>query len=104
MRTMPMSVVINTYQELQEGGRWFDRKTMQFFGTKLPGEAFHTDKGVFFITSETHQNPHTFGIELAFSIRTQLADGNIGTVGEYHSYKTEADAYAALCELVGETS
>jgi hypothetical protein len=71
---------------------WFDTETLVFFRTVLPGVGVKTDHGNYFVTQET--NPS--GV-VGFSVRRQDPDnGNIQTVGEFHSHSCYAAATNAL--------
>jgi hypothetical protein len=94
MKTIPFSHVRQYYANHQPTGYWFDRGSMDFFKTVLPSSAYETTAGVLFVTRET--NPSG---EKRFSVRRQHVSGNIDTVGEFHSYKTSAEARAAVKAL-----
>lgn len=88
-----MNEIIRQYQP-GEYRHWFDRPTLSFFGTVLPGYGVRTEWGNFFITQET-----TPAGDTRFSLRVQSPqNGGISTVGEFHSHKTYADARCALRE------
>lgn len=98
-QTIPMDTVQALYDR-HVGGHWFDRATMVFFGTKLPGYALVADDGHYFITSERNPSGKT-----AFTIRRQnKADFKIKTVGDFHAYDTATQALGALVELLKEKS
>ena len=98
-QTIPMDTVQALYDR-HVGGHWFDRSTMTFFGTKLPGYAYVADDGHYFITSERNPSGKT-----AFTIRHQnKVDFKIKTVGDFHAYETAAQALGALVELLKEKS
>jgi hypothetical protein len=91
MKTIRFTEVREFYARNQPDGHWFDADSMRFFKTKLPEIAYESDAGIHFITSEV--NPS--GVK-AYTVRRQLPDGQINTVGEFHSYKTRAAAAAAI--------
>jgi len=94
MKTIQMSEVKEFYARSNPNGHWFDRDTVRFFKTKLPRVAYEGNAGVLFVTSETDPSGET-----AYSVRRQLPNGDIETVGKFHSYKTSADARAAIKSL-----
>ena len=94
-QTIPMATVKALYDRYV-GGHWFDRSTMTFFGTKLPGYAYVAGDGHYFITSERSPSGKT-----AFTIRHQnKVDFKIETVGDFHAYDTVAQATETLVELL----
>ena len=99
MKTIPFSEVRDFYQRNQSDGHWFDADSMRFFKTKLPGSAYETSAGVLFVTAET--NPSG---EKRYSVRRQLVNGGINTVGDFHSFTTAAAARAEIKRLDRETS
>lgn len=72
-------------------GHWFDADTMRFFKTRLPSVAYQVGDRVLFVTSEKGPN----GIRLC-TIREQLEDGSIRTVGDFQAYYTRLQAFRAL--------
>lgn len=79
-------------KELNEknGGCWFGRGEMRFFGTRI-------ESGIigkrYFISSE--QPPHG---SRSYSIRTFDEKGSVDTFGEFCGYSTKSDALTALHE------
>lgn len=95
MKTIPMREIRDFYQRNRPDGHWFDADTMRFFKTKLPENGYELSTGgVYFVTRET--NPS--GVS-AYTVRRQLHNGDIKTVGEFHKYKTAAAARAAIKEI-----
>jgi hypothetical protein len=94
MKTIPFSTVRRVYAELQPTGHWFDRGAIDFFKTVLPANAYVVNDATLFVTRET--NPSG---EKRFSIRRQVGNGSINTVGEFHSYPTAAAARAEIKRL-----
>jgi len=95
MRPVPFTEVREFYLRNQPDGHWFDADTLRFFKSKLPTVAYELRVGgVYFVTAET--NP--LG-EKRYSVRRQMHDGQIETVGEFHSYPTAAAARAAIKSL-----
>lgn len=95
MKTIPMSEIIDFYKRNNPDGHWFDRGTMRFFKTKLPRNGFDGNAGVLFITRETNPSGVT-----RFSVRRQMYDGRIDTVGEFHSFLTYGDAKDEVVRLM----
>ena len=71
----------------ENGGCWFDKGSMRFFGTKIESGIL---TGRYFITSE--QPPHG---SRGFTVRTFDEKGNIGTEGELCGHATRAQARKA---------
>ena len=91
MKTINFSVITESYKRQQPGGHWFDSKSIRFFQSVLPNEAYDTQAGVLFITSET--NPSDVS---RYTIRRQMNDGSIKTVGDFHRYQSYHDAKDAI--------
>jgi hypothetical protein len=70
------------------GHHWFSPSTLRFFKSKVVSDVMF---GQYFITRETD-----FTDGIAFTIRQALPDGQIETIGEFHVYKTKAEAIRAL--------
>lgn len=87
---------VREFYERQIGGHWFDQSTMRFFKTKLPRVAYATDAGLLFITAETSPSGDT-----RYSVRRQKVSGDIDTVGEFHSFRSRADALVEIKRLHG---
>ena len=94
MKTIPFSHVREFYDRNRPEGHWFDRDTLRFFKSKLPTSAYETDAGVLFVSRETNPSGIT-----AFTVRRQMVDGDIKTVGEFHHFPTAADARAQIKRL-----
>lgn len=92
---------ITTMAELKalnekNGGCWFGRGEMRFFGTRIESEIIGKR---YFITSE--QPPHG---PRKYSVRSFDEAGNVNTFGEFYAYSCKADALEALrAELAGQT-
>lgn len=97
MKNIPMHEVEELYRR-HVGGHWFDIATMKFFETKLPGYAYVTPQGNYFITQERNPEGQT-----AFTIRLQdPVTFKISTVGDVHAHKTALTAMEALGPLLRE--
>lgn len=97
MKKIPMSEVETLYHR-HVGGHWFDIATMKFFESKLPGYAYVTPQGNYFISQERNPEGRT-----AFTIRLQdPVTFKISTVGEFHAHLTVAAALEALAPLLRE--
>jgi hypothetical protein len=94
MKTIQFHYVAFKYAETQPDGHWFDKETLRFFKSRLPKVAYETDAGRFFITSEADPSG-----ERRYTVREQLPNGNIETVGPFHVWKTQAIAKAKLTEV-----
>lgn len=93
MKSIPFSQVRKAYADHNPKGCWFDRGTLDFFQTVLPSNAYETNAGTLFVTSEV--NPSR---EKRFSVRRSI-NGQILTVGEFHSFPTAAAARAEIKRL-----
>lgn len=75
------------------GGCWFGKSEMRFFGTKI-------ESGIigpcYFLTSE--QPPHG---ARKFSVRSFDAEGGIDTIGEFCTYRSRSEAMTALRAHIG---
>lgn len=93
MKTIRFTEVRAAYVNHNPDGHWFDRDSMKFFGTKLPEIAYETNAGTLFVTSEV--NPS--GVK-AYSVRRYI-NGDIRTIGDFHSFRTAAAARAEIKRL-----
>lgn len=73
----------------QNGGTWFDRSNVRFFGTKIESEII---RGKYFITSEQQDDDKP----RRFTVRSFNDEGKINTIGEFHSHQTKRDAIEAI--------
>ena len=73
------------------GGCWFDRASMRFFGTRIESGVI---RGRYFITSE---QPPTG--RRSYSVRKFDDTGDVDTVGEFCEYRSKADAMIAIRAL-----
>lgn len=91
-KTIPFSEVREFYVRNQPFGHWFAPETMRFFRTKLPEIAYELPGGgIYFVTSEVSPAG-----EKRYTVRRQLHNGDIDTVGLFHSHATRAAAVAAI--------
>lgn len=72
----------------ENGGCWFEKSTMRFFGTWIQTGVI---RGCYFITSE--QPPHG---RRAFTVRQFDSEGNVSTVGTLCGHATLQDARDAI--------
>jgi hypothetical protein len=78
---IPMSL-IRGVAEAGDSPYWFTSGATGFFKSKYPDYAYRKGNKAYFITKETNPSGDT-----ASSIREiDLKTGNIGTVGDFHSY------------------
>lgn len=71
---------------------FFDPDTLRFFGGTLPQNGWRTDKGIYFITSETEPE----GVA-RFTVRLlPLEGGRIDTIGQYRGWPNFGQARAAM--------
>ena len=89
--TIPFEKVREFYTRNQPNGHWFSSNTMRLFRTRLPRIAYETNAGVLFVTSEENSSG-----DRRYTIRRQLYNGDIVTVGKFHSFPTRS---AALTEI-----
>ena len=92
--TIPFEEVREFYSRNQPNGYWFSPDKMRFFRTCLPRVAYETNAGVLFITSEEFPSGNR-----RYTIRRQLYNGDIVTVGEFHSFPTRSAALAEIKRL-----
>lgn len=86
MLAIPMYKIKMLHQELKPSSYWFSPDTMRFFKTRLPDFGYLLGDDYYFITTE--QN---FRGERLASIRKMNSQGEIDTIGEFHSLtRTEA--------------
>jgi hypothetical protein len=93
VKTIRFTEVRTAYAQHNPDGHWFDRDSMKFFSTKLPEVAYQTNAGTLFVTSEV--NPS--GVK-AYSVRRYI-NGDIKTIGDFHSFPTAAAARAEIKRL-----
>lgn len=86
---------VRDYYERNNGGNWFDKDTLKFWGCRLPKVAYETNAGLLFVTAEDDFSRTC----KRYSIRRQLVTGKIETVGEFQRYRTRAEAISAIREL-----
>lgn len=86
---------IQELKELQKanGLHFFDKSTMEFFGSKI--ELFDICSE-FFVTSE--KRPHSDDKRRFTLRRFSRLTGAVSTVGEFQGYKTKAAAWKARLE------
>ncbi len=92
MTTISMTTIRSHYRRLKPDGHWFDVETMRFFKTKLSGSGEkRPDGSIWFVSRET--NPCD---ETRWSVRRMDPEGDIHTIGRFHSYEDEAAARDAM--------
>lgn len=74
------------------GHHWFEPTAMRFFRTRILGRL---EGGKYFVTSEK-----LHGYARLYSVRIANEDDSIDTVGEFQSYRTAAQARAAIRRLI----
>lgn len=75
----------------KNGGCWFGRSEMRFFGTRIESGIIG---GKYFVTSE--QPPHG---SRKYSVRSFDEKGDVDTVGEFCAYSDKSEAMSAIREL-----
>ena len=81
------------------GFHFFDASTLRFFASRI-GRTLYG--GRYFITSEqfiSYSDPSYSGDRL-YTVREVQPDGSIETVGEFQQYETNAQARAAIRNLL----
>ena len=91
--TIPFKEVREFYARNQPNGHWFSPNTMRFFRTRLPRIAYETNAGVLFISEESLSG------DRRYTIRRQLYNGDIVTVGEFRGFPTRKAALAEIKRL-----
>lgn len=84
-----------------EGRHWFDRASMRFFRSRLPGAGVEGPGGIFFVSSE--QGPHE-NSPRRYSVRQLKGEGDIKTVGEFCGYWERAEAMREARRLASITT
>ena len=97
-----MSHVVEVHRHLnKETGRavdWYGPGAMRFFGTSLPKWAYTYGLGSYlFVTGE--RDTYGDGPRL-FTIRIQLPDGEVETVGEFQQWDSREDATRFMLSLL----
>lgn len=85
VRTIDELIALNR----ANGGCWFDKAETRFFGSRIESGIL---PGGYFISSEQREVSEP----RRFTIRSFDAEGNIGTVGQFHSHPTKRAALKAL--------
>lgn len=94
MKTIPFTEVREFYRRNQPGGDWFSDGALKFFNTKLPEVAYELScGGIYFITREVGPSGPRY------SVRRQLHNGKIDTIGEFYKHKTRQAARAAIKQI-----
>lgn len=93
--SVSMASVREEYRKKQPEGHWFDRDTMDFFKTILPGSAVKRGSHTYFVTSE--QGP---SMKRKYSVRVMDKDGNINTVGDFNIHHTQKEAEEAMWDAI----
>jgi hypothetical protein len=93
-KQMPQSIAELKALNEKNGGCWFGRGEMRFFGTKIESGIL---RGHYFISSE--QPPHG---PRAYTVRSFNDEGDVETVGDFCSHHSKADAVEALTEHLKE--
>jgi hypothetical protein len=73
----------------QNGGCWFEKASMRFFGTRIESGIL---RGHYFITSEQQDDDRP----RKFTVRSFDDEGSIETVGEFHAHDSKASAIEAM--------
>lgn len=85
----------------KHSGHWFDADTMRFFRSRVGSKAYESNDGRyrFFVSSEqfeyngSYREGYAYHSEPRFySVRVQLPDGGIETVGEFQGYSSRKRA------------
>lgn len=77
---------------LEADGVFFRPAMMQIFQTRIEAGPFH---GRFFVTSDQFTSMRGKQYARRYTVREALADGSIGTVGEFQQYEDKASAVKA---------
>lgn len=94
---MPRTIAELKALNAQNGGCWFDRGSMRFFGTKIESGII---QGRYFVTSEQDDGEHAaWGGRRKFTVRSFDETGSVDTVGEFGGYSTRAEAVEAARNL-----
>lgn len=94
MKMVPMLEIRQAYDKASPDGHWFSKDTMRYFRTVLPQYGWLAAGAYWFVTSEV--NPS--GVK-AYSVR-RLRDGDIDTIGKFHSFPTSRAATAFMKDAI----
>ena len=85
---------VSTISELKalnerNGGCWFERGTMRFFGTRIETGII---RGQYFVTSEQQDSDRP----RLYTLRSFNDEGDVATVGEFQGHNSKAAAIASI--------
>ena len=81
----------------QAGLHFFDKKTMEFFNSRIESTLIKKEGKQYFITSEQFSNSLSNYIgKRLFTIREVKENGEIKTIGEFQGYNTKQEAKKEL--------
>lgn len=93
-QSFSMAYARRRYADKQPEGHWFDRRTMKFFGCRLPRTCYMAaDGSLLFVTSEASD---PWMQPRRYSVRRMDVDGEMDTIGDFHSHECREDAMAVL--------
>ena len=90
-----------TMQEVKQankqiGNHFFDKKTMEFFNSKIESSLIEKNEKQYFITSEQFTGPGEYIGKRLYTIREVKPNGEIKTIGEFQGYNTKQEAKKEL--------
>ena len=92
-------LTINDIQEQMRaaGSHWWDPQTMRFFGTRVCGDVYQGDGGVYFVTSERPPSG-----KREYTVRGYNPESRqVNTIGQVCGYATKAAAIREARKLAG---
>jgi hypothetical protein len=80
----------------KNGGKWFSRGAMRFFGTTVYPDVWDLPDGALFVTGDRRDDdvPERYTVR-----RFWAATGTVETVGDFQAYTSLPDVKAAAAEL-----
>ena len=75
--------VVKKYYQIKPEGKWFDKDTLSFFGTRLAQFAYKKDETTYFIASEKSMRGQRL-----YSVRRMDKTGFIDCVDYFKSFDT----------------
>lgn len=82
------------------GQHFFNKETLQFFGSRILPKIYNANNRQFFITIEDNFDRSA----KYYSIREVLPDGDIETLGKFLQFESLEDAVFALGQFVNEVN
>ena len=86
----------------RRGHHFFEPGTMRFFRSRCPLTAYFGPGGTYFVTSEQFVDSRGVRAPRRYTVRQQMPDGSVDTVGPFNKYgRSGAHGLALRCSLFG---